>query len=107
MFLSLDGGEPALGLVDLINRIGSGIPGHMAMGAGADADVIAAAPNLQVMAAFLSGPGVIGNFIGRHPGHREALLAHFVHFRPGVLIGGGDGVAVKGRARLDGELIHR
>ena len=75
--------------------------------AGANAKVIAAAPNLQVMAAFLSGPGVIGNFIGRHPGHREALLAHFVHFRPGVLIGGDDGVAVKGRARLDGELIHR
>ena len=33
-----------------------------------DADVIAAPPNLQVMAALVSGAGVIGNFIGRQPG---------------------------------------
>ncbi|MNX60156.1 hypothetical protein D3C86_910560 [compost metagenome] len=83
-----------------------------AVSAGAEAQIVAAAPDMQVVA----GPGrdvagVVGHLIGLKPGALEHGLRRFIEGRRQILVGRGEGPAregpAEGRRRLNGQLIGR
>ncbi len=77
------------------------------VGSRADADVIAATPDGQIMAAFAVRRRVVGYLVSRQVGGVEHVTGHLIEIRAAFLVDGRDTVAVERGARLDGELIHR
>ena len=60
----LDLVEPGLGRAMLAGGIALAVEGQPAMGAGTDADVVAALPIDQIVAAFGARPRMVGDLVG-------------------------------------------
>ena len=90
---------------------GAAVGLEAAVGARSDPNVIVAPPDLQIVAAFGAGSGVVRYFIGGQPGRRQDLLCGLEQ-RHGVVVPGWAQFApppraMKRRALLDGELVGR
>ena len=84
---------------------------HAAMGAGADADVVAVAPVGEVVPAFAAGAGVVGDLVALQPGIRRHVPGEGVECCGVVVLRQGQFAAavpaLEHRAGFDGELVQR
>src|SRR5205823_11447176 len=106
-----DRGKPGFGSAALLGCELSAVARDPAMRAGADAEIVLVAPVSQVVPTFGAGPGVVGDFIGRHPGSKEPPLGNFEQRGCRVFIGRESltalGAVTEGGAGLDRQLIER
>ena len=104
-------GQPALRHALRAGRQLCAPQGQPAMGAGADADIVAVAPVDEIVARFLPGPGMVADLVGRQPGSAEHLLGQLVELGLQVLVERHQLAlldhGVEAGARLDGQLIER
>ena len=81
------------------------------MRAWTDADIIAIAPIDEIMSAFRTGYGVVGNLIGLQSLLRADIRCQGIKRRRQILVRQTEGAlfiqALEGRALFDGELVER
>lgn len=77
------------------------------MGAGPNAQVVAAAPDVQIVPARPARPGMVGNLIRRQASSHKDVRRCFEQLGAQIFFGGLDALAKKRRTRLDGQLIDR
>ena len=80
------------------------------MSAGADADIVPAAPDVDVVGrAGGDASRVVGDLIGVEPGLGEDRLGRIIEVFLGVFVGRNQAASglgpAEGRARLDGQLV--
>ncbi len=79
--------------------------GELAVGPGADAEIVPEAPVVEIVPALVAAPGMSGDLVALQPGVLEARHALAVHLPDDVLVGALGREPVKKRVRLDGELV--
>jgi hypothetical protein len=84
-----------------------GVGRQLAVGAGADAEVVAEAPVVEVVRARRAGPGEGRGFVVREAGRTEPGFHHLLHVGRQVVVGQRRRRVVERRVRLQRQVIGR
>ena len=107
----LDGGEPALRLAERAGRELPAVHGDPAMGAGADAGIVAIAPVDEIVPQLLARSGMVRDLVGGKARVAQDRLRRLEKLAGQVLVRHGERAGrvqgVEAGAGLDGELIGR
>ncbi len=73
MAVPFDRRQPAFRFAEAVGGFGPAIAGEAAVGAGTDAEIIAAELVAEIVPAFAAGRCMVGYFIGRKPGFGQHI----------------------------------